>query len=113
MGKLSRRFAGVVGIVLFSFLALPLPAQACYACQPVQRCVDFPYGGWWCGFIVECIDQGSPCSMCYPGCIEGFDTCGHIGPPCQFASKSQAPNLDRLASIEIFAPPLDRQESSR
>ena len=105
MDKLSLMFAGVVGVIL-SLLVLPAPAQACYACEPVQACVDFPYGGWWCGYRVECVDRGSPCSFCYEGCIDGFDTCGNIGPPCQFASKPLAPSLDRPTGATTSAVPV-------
>lgn len=106
MGKLIRRLAGIVGIVLLSFLALPQPAQACYACEPVWTCTYF--GGFWCAFVTVCRDQGIPCSDCYPGCIDGYDFCDNFGPPCQFASKSPESTPNRLADATPFALPVAR-----
>ena len=108
MGKLVRRSAVVAGLVFLLFLTLPEPAQACYACQLVPLCVDFTFGGYWCGYVLACRYQGFPCSICYDGCIEGFDTCSNIGPPCQFASTAPRPNPVRLASGATFAPPVAR-----
>src|SRR5687768_4929047 len=102
MKMLIRRLTGVTAIVLLSLLALPQPAQACYACEQILVCSYF--GGFWCWYTFECRDQGFPCSNCYSGCIEGFDTCSHVLPACQFASKPLEPNPDRLAGV--FALPV-------
>jgi hypothetical protein len=106
MGKLIRRCAGVVGIVLLVLLALPEPAQACYACEDVLACYYF--GGFVCFYVSQCRDKGSPCGLCYEGCMEGFDTCGNIGPPCQFALNSPAPSPDLLAGGTTFTYPIAR-----
>lgn len=108
MKNLVRRIAVFTAVTLLSLLALPQPAQACYACELTPICADFSFGGYWCGYVSVCRDQGFPCSICYPGCIEGFDTCSNIGPACQFASNLSEPRPDRLVGATTFAFPVAR-----